>query len=83
MPRLCKSCGTYPRQLVADKSKPSVKIGEFMFVYPNIELDHCYFCHKQKSGLFETDSNIYRRGNLVNHHEDGNYPMKGIQDGLY
>lgn len=83
MPRLCKSCGTYPRQLVADKSKPSVKISEFIYVYPTLELDYCYMCSKIKNGMFDLPAEFFRRGNLVNSHNDRNYPQKGGYDGLH
>ena len=82
MPRLCKSCGTYPRQLVADRSQPSIKTAEFMFTHPFIELEHCYFCTKEKNNLFDLPSNFFLRGNLVNSHNDGNYPKRGGYDGI-
>jgi hypothetical protein len=71
MTRLCKKCGTYPRQLVADKSAPSVQTGKFMFTYPMYEEDNCYFCTKQSKKLFDLPSDFFHRGNFVNSHNDG------------
>ena len=80
--RLCKSCGTYPRLLVADRSQPSTQTDKFMFSHPMIELDNCYCCDKKKRGMFDLASEFYRRGNLVNSHNDGNYPKRGDYDGI-
>jgi hypothetical protein len=83
MPRLCKKCGTYPRQLVADKGKKSSQSGEFTFSFPYYEEDFCYMCAKVAERKFNLPDEFFRRGNLVNHANDGNYPMKGVQNGLH
>jgi len=51
MTKLCKECRTYPSVLVADKSRPSVRLKtegntKFTYAYPLTSTGLCYYCTK-------------------------------------